>query len=219
MSMRALVLCGVASAALMACQVGDQAGEAALETPVPSVPEDVSAPSQAVDAAPEVSIEVVDAAAIVSPDGSNQISFETQGGLLRYSVTRGNETIVAPSRLGLRFAEGFGLDDNLEIIGTETASVDAQWEQPWGERRVVRDRHEELLVKARRAPTDTSPDIRFNIRVRAFDDGVAFRYEIPAQDGLPSTLSIMDELTEFNVGRETESWWIPSRMYNRYEYH
>jgi len=28
----------------------------------------------------------------------------------------------------------------------------------------------------------------------------------------------MDELTEFNIGQETESWWIPSRMYNRYEY-
>ncbi len=210
MSMRALVLCGVAASALIACQAAD--------TTTPPASENAATPTQAVSTA-DTSVEVLDSAAIVSPDGSNQISFETQGGLLRYSVTRGNETVVAPSRLGLRFAEGFGLDDNLEIIGTETSSVDTEWEQPWGERRVVRDRHEELLIRARRAPTESSPDIRFNIRVRAFDDGVAFRYEIPAQEGLPATVSIMDELTEFNVGRETESWWIPSRMYNRYEYH
>jgi len=134
--------------------------------------------------------------------------------LLQYNVEFQGQSVVGRSRLGLRFAETFGLDDALEIIAIERETADTTWEQPWGERRLVRDHHQELLIMARRI----EPDIRVNIRVRVFDDGLGFRYEVPKQANLPATVSIMDELTEFNVGRETESWWIPSRQYNRYEY-
>lgn len=153
-------------------------------------------------------------ASLTSPDGRIVFTLREEGGLLRYEVAFDGEAAVGASRLGLRFDETFGLDDTLEIIGIEEARSDTTWEQPWGERREVRDHHHQLLIKARRS----DPDIRVNIRVRVFDDGLGFRYEVPEQANLPKTVSIMDELTEFNVGRETESWWIPSRQYNRYEY-
>lgn len=208
MSMRATVLLTSTALLLSAC-----AGEApASADTAPSVSES-SLPRPA---APERTYENV---SVSSPDGEIEFTLRESGGLLQYSVGFKGHSAVGVSRLGLRFAETFGLDDNLEIIGVEDASSDTSWEQPWGERRTVRDHHEELLIKARRAPTDSSPDIRFDIRVRIFDDGLGFRYEVPEQANLPATVSIMDELTEFNVGRDTESWWIPSRMYNRYEYH
>jgi len=40
---------------------------------------------------------------------------------------------------------------------------------------------------------------------------------VPEQSGL-GKLSITRELTDFNVGQDTNSWTIPARMYNRYEY-
>ena len=38
---------------------------------------------------------------------------------------------------------------NFRIDGAEKASGDATWELPWGERRFVRDHHNELLVRFR----------------------------------------------------------------------
>lgn len=150
---------------------------------------------------------------VASPDGTNAFDITDAGGQLRYSITRGGETLVDNSRLGLRFLEQHGLDENLRIISTEMSTSDTTWEQPWGERRIVRDNHVEMLVKAERI----SPKLSFNIRVRVFDDGLGFRYEVPEQLGL-GAVSITEEITDFNIGPETMSWTIPARMYNRYEY-
>ena len=199
MSMRSFGLTTISILSLVACG-GQNSSTSDTSQPVPS---DLS----------EV-IATLDGAGLTSPNEAIEFKIEETGGLLRYDVSFNGQSVIAPSRLGLRFAETFGLDDNLEIISIEESGANTEWEQPWGERRVVRDHHNELLIKARRV----EPDIRFNIRVRVFDDGLGYRYEIPNQPNLPATVSIMDELTEFNVGRETESWWIPSRMYNRYEY-
>lgn len=150
---------------------------------------------------------------VASPDGQNIFQISDEGGRLHYKMLRGDEIVVERSRLGLRFLETHGLDEGLQIISRENNAVSSSWEQPWGERRIVQDQHNEMAVRVKRAKTGHE----FVLRVRIFDDGIGFRYEVPKQDGLTS-VSIMDELTEFNVGRETESWWIPSRMYNRYEY-
>lgn len=200
MSMRSKGLIGICLFSLMACT---------SETPVANETE--SAPAIAAPDAPQQTFET---ASVASPDGEIEFALRTDGGLLRYAVDFQGEPVIGQSRLGLRFAETFGLDDDLEIIGIEESVSDTTWEQPWGERRVVRDNHAELLINLRRA----EPDIRFNVRVRVFNDGLGFRYEVPEQANLPATVSIMDELTEFNAGAQTNSWWIPSRMYNRYEY-
>ena len=204
MSMRSNVLAAVSVLALAACGAPEATDVATEER---------TAPVRAA-ATPTAPTQVFERASVSSPDGEIVYSVFTENGLLRYSVEFGDETVVAPSRLGLRFAEGFGPDENIEIIGISEGSSDTTWEQPWGERRTVRDHHNELVVEARRV----EPDIRFTLRVRVFDDGLGFRYEFGEQASVPDTVSITDELTEFNVGRETESWWIPSRQYNRYEY-
>lgn len=205
MSMRTVSLLG-AAVLFTACAQPSATSEAS---------EKVSAQVDSKSTAP---VQTVNSAKIMSPNGDISMRVFTEGGLLKYAAEFAGETVVGSSRLGLRFAEGFGPDANIEILGVENNQRDETWEQPWGERRFVRDHHQEVLIKARRAPENGTPDIRFNIRVRAFDDGIGFRYEIPKQATLPNTISVMDELTEFNIGQETESWWIPSRMYNRYEY-
>ncbi len=155
----------------------------------------------------------VQSTSISSPDGQNSFEISDRGGQLRYSMRRGEELLIQNSRLGLRFLKQHGFDENLRILSFETTSHDETWEQPWGERREVRDHHQELLINAERI----SPNFKINIRVRAFNDGIGFRYEVPKQDNL-GDVSIIEELTDFNVGDSTNSWTIPARMYNRYEY-
>ena len=52
---------------------------------------------------------------------------------------------------------------------------------------------------------------------RVFDDGVGFRYDVPAQPKLAEA-QIVQELTEFAIARPATAWWIPAFEWNREEY-
>ena len=152
-------------------------------------------------------------AEVNSPDGKIKFSLAIDRfGTPRYSVKLADETIVFDSRLGLRFEKQATFDKGLQLIGSSTSSKDETWEQPWGERRLVRDFHNELLLEF----ADDSGR-RFDVRVRVFDDGLGFRYEVPGQSGFEA-VNIVDELTEFGLPKDSTAWWIPGRRYNRYEY-
>lgn len=152
-------------------------------------------------------------ARVSSPDGQIRFSLAIDRfGTPRYSVKLADETIIFDSRLGLRFEKQAAFDLGLQLIGNSTSRSDETWEQPWGERRLVRDFHNELLLEF----ADESGG-RFDVRVRVFDDGLGFRYEVPGQSGFEE-INIVDELTEFGLPKDSTAWWIPGRRFNRYEY-
>ena len=165
-------------------------------------------------AAPEVASEtgaVISDARVTSPNGRLEILVSSETGQPVYSVCLDGTEIIAPSRLGLRFAEGADLDTGFAIASVSQAAFDDTWEQPWGERRLVRDHHEELAVEF----VSTSGPVRaYTLRVRVFDEGFGFRYEVPDT----GARSIVDEITEFRVDPDATAWWTPAGEFNRYEY-
>ena len=143
---------------------------------------------------------------LVSPDGKNVVTVSVREGSLWYSVDREGKPILLPSRLGFDFRGSPPLGDTVHIIDSARTRVDESWTQPWGEVARVRDQHNELRVTAEET---TSRRRRFVVAFRAFDDGVAFRYELPEQPGL-GEFEIMDERTEFTFAVNARAWWIPS---------
>ncbi|MGH7579783.1 MAG: glycoside hydrolase family 97 N-terminal domain-containing protein, partial [Gemmatimonadales bacterium] len=143
---------------------------------------------------------------VASPDGRTEVAVEVSEGTLRYSLTRDGRTLILPSVLGFYFRGAPPLRDGLRITDTTRQSHDEWWTQPWGEVARVRDHHNELAVTVEESAT---PQRRFTLRVRAFDDGVGFRYELPDQPGL-GAFEIQDELTEFALADNARAWWIPS---------
>lgn len=156
------------------------------------------------------------AALVASPDGRIVVDVDIADRAEPvYSVRFRDEEVIGQSRLGLRFAEHRGLDQGFRIAGEQRSNSDTTWEQPWGERREVRDHYNELLVTFEATDGDSR---RFDVRVRVHDDGVGFRYEIPAQEGYAGDLRVVDELTEFRLPLEATAWWIPGLGWNRHEY-
>jgi alpha-glucosidase len=151
-----------------------------------------------------------------SPDGSLTVTLGTDGGQGHpvWSVNRKGKPLIAPSRLGFLLTDGLALDRGFALTGSDTASGDETWELPWGERRFVRNRYNELVVRLRQAP-DRGARL-MNVRVRVFDDGLGFRYELPEQSAF-KTMRIADELTQFNLVPQGTAWWIPGGEWNRYE--
>ncbi len=155
------------------------------------------------------------AATVASPDGRIVVSIDvSEDGRPGYAVSFDEEEIVRPSVLGLVFRGGPNLDTGLSIVDESTASSDTTWEQPWGERRLVRDHYNELLVTF----AASEPARRFAVRFRVHNDGLGFRYEVPEQDAF-GKVTIDDELTEFRLPVDAMAWWTPARGFNRYEYH
>src|SRR5467141_3377224 len=147
-----------------------------------------------------------DRASVASPDGRNRVTVEIRDGALMYCVDRDGRAVLLPSRLGFAFQGAPPLRDSLRMVDTSSSTVDETWTQPWGEVARVRDHHRELRVSVVEV---AAPGRRFVVAFRVFDDGIAFRYEFPAQPGL-GEFAITDELTEFAFADDARAWWIPS---------
>jgi alpha-glucosidase len=144
--------------------------------------------------------------AVTSPDGRTIVTVEANNGGLFYRVDRDRKPLLMPSRLGFALQGAPPIRDGLRITGSTPASHDETWTQPWGEVSKVRDYHNEIAVAVEES---AAPNRRFTLRVRAFNDGIGFRYELPEQPGL-GEFTITDELTEFAFVENPKAWFIPS---------
>ena len=131
-----------------------------------------------------------------------------------YAVLRDGRPVIAPSRLGMMFTHVPKFERNLEIASQARDSVDQTWEQPWGERREIRNHYNQLTVTLREK---TGPKRDFDVVFRIYDDGIGFRYDFRRQPGLEQA-DIAEELTEFTLAEDATAWWIPAFEWNREEY-
>ena len=136
------------------------------------------------------------------------------GGKLSYEVDRNGAVLIAPSRLGFLLANAKQMDSHFSLETVETSTHDDTWEQPWGERRYVRDHYNELRVHVIQK---TWNNRRMTIVFRLFDDGVGFRYEFPDQPDL-KTVKILAEQTEFAVADPATAWWNLGGDWDQLEY-
>ncbi|HWW01566.1 MAG TPA: glycoside hydrolase family 97 protein [Candidatus Acidoferrum sp.] len=129
-----------------------------------------------------------------SPDGKIEVTVAARG-RLTYSVQVDNQAVLQPSRLGFEFSDGASLGSNVELSTTQRRGANSAWENKWGKRREVRDRYNELRL-ALREVAGVGMGRNFEVEFRAYDDGVAFRYVLPAQAAMGAFL-LRREPTEF----------------------
>jgi alpha-glucosidase len=152
---------------------------------------------------------------VASPGGVLEVTATLNGeGRPGYTVTRKGKPVIEESRLGFLLTNGLRLERNFKGVAAPARSTDETWEQPWGERRSVRNHYNELKVTFTES---TGLARRFDVVFRVYDDGIGFRYEFPDQPSLKE-VGIQDELTEFAVVDPATAWWIPGGEWNRYEY-
>jgi len=150
-----------------------------------------------------------------SPDGRLKVELDLNGeGRLAYRVARNGQPLIDDSRLGFILRNGRQLLRGLKLDKQSMRSFDETWEQPWGERRFVRDHYNELRASFVENDRDHR---RFDMVFRVFDDGVGFRYELPKQPAMDE-VQIQEELTEFAIAQPATAWWIPAFEWNREEY-
>ena len=160
-----------------------------------------------------------------SPDGKYTITIEG----MTYGVTYHNKVVVEQGQLGVdidnrlfesALAVPRGVHENwcsdltLESVDS-MESVDTTWTPLYGENRQVRDHYNQLVLHYEKGSNgqgtisegyDKRKYYAMDIVVRAYDEGIAFRYHFPeTSNGL--FLHITGEQTSFRMPAGTMAWY------------
>ncbi|HEX8634219.1 MAG TPA: glycoside hydrolase family 97 protein [Pyrinomonadaceae bacterium] len=146
-----------------------------------------------------------------SPDGRLEINFALNpAGAPTYAVDYDGRALVAPSTLGLDLKQGGTLSGGMKITGTRRRAHDASYRLVVGKTGRVRDRFRELTVALAEVGGSRR---KLQLVFRAYDDGVAFRYVLPAQDALRD-FEITEERSEFRFPADHTCWAMQLRTFH-----
>ncbi len=141
---------------------------------------------------------------VTSPDGQVRLVFTlTDAGEALYSVDYHNQRVLAESRMGFAVKEGAALTNGFRIVSTRRASHDERWRPVAGERAEVRDHFNALSIQLAQP---AAPARKVSLEIRAYDEGVAFRYRFEGDNSAAVTLT--DELTEFRFTGDHPCWTV-----------
>lgn len=155
---------------------------------------------------------------VASPDGRLRLVFTlTADGAPTYAIFARDEAVVLNSQLGLTTnrvdSSSPDWTGGLKIEAVQRNQADTTWRPVWGERAEIPDRYNAMSVVLRHTAADRGP---LRIEVRAYDEGIAFRYAFP-EDAKTRVIDLAGEQTEFNVPADSHAYWTPGaqRRYDR----
>ncbi|MBY8961840.1 glycoside hydrolase family 97 catalytic domain-containing protein [Flavobacterium sp. D11R37] len=153
------------------------------------------------------------AQSVQSPSGEIVAEFKLDNtGRPYYTVNFKNQPVVTKSYMGFNLKDIGQFNSGFTIAGTKSAVVNDSWKPVLGEVAVIQNKYNELSVSLRQQESGRL----LNIIFRAFNEGIAFRYEFPKQDNL-NYFVIASENTEFSLRGDHKTFWIPGD-YDSQEY-
>lgn len=152
-----------------------------------------------------------------SPDGRREVNFSKDGKELVYSVSFDGEQVILPSRAGLEIDNrvwemALGKrdlaqpDSWMDLLSVDSvsygAAVDSVWHPLYGERSNIKDKFNSATLHLSRK--DKS-DYKLDVQVRAYDEGIAFRYFFPEH---PAAIfhKVTGDLTDYTFPEGTMAW-------------
>ncbi len=131
-----------------------------------------------------------------SPDGSIEFKVDNQNNQLTYEIYHRGKPVIISSNLGLEssqrsFSKG-------SIVNAEQTEVNKTWSPIYGEKSEMINHYRESVMTIK-----TAEDYTMMLRTRVYDDGVAFRYEIPQQEDLQK-ITLTEDLTTFRFEKDFE---------------
>jgi len=142
------------------------------------------------------------ASEISSPDGRILLQTHAENGQVSYSVDFNGKPIIAKSRLGVELNEG-AFSGAVTVSGSKTRSHDETWKPVWGQFSEYRNHYNELTLDLTEVD---APKRTMQVILRAFNDGIAFRYVFPKQKELEDA-NFAKELSSVAIVSENPVAW------------
>ncbi len=115
---------------------------------------------------------------------------------MHYSVDFHGKWLMDEAILGLQLEGQPALGPGMRQVSVHTGQTDDTYTIPVGKTSSVRDHYNSALVDL-----EDERGRRLSLEIRAYDDGVAFRYILPAQPAFQK-IRIEHELTQFNYAKD-----------------
>ena len=112
---------------------------------------------------------------VVSPDGSLRFELNDADGLT-YTITRNGQKIIDEGKLGLDIKNAVPLGKYAKLKSVKINTIDDSWKPVLKQHQTIRNHYNEAVMSLAEYKF---PGRKFNIIVRAYNDGVAFRYDFP----------------------------------------
>ncbi|MFC1572233.1 glycoside hydrolase family 97 protein [Candidatus Eisenbacteria bacterium] len=148
-----------------------------------------------------------------SPDGSIEVRFTLEQGTPQFAVWFEEGPLLTPSPLGFHFKNASPLIGGFNIRSVERGTFEEVWKPVWGTVESIHNHYHEMAITL---VEEASLNREMKLVFRAFDDGLAFRYVLPEQDGLHE-IQILSEETGFSFAGDYSVWWSPAD-FNSYEH-
>ncbi|MFD2101252.1 glycoside hydrolase family 97 protein [Flagellimonas iocasae] len=130
-----------------------------------------------------------------SPDGKLHFSLKVTKDAPQYSISFNGSTLIDTSNLGFQFQKEGYFSARLKMGKPTYNTVDETYELLVGKNKTVRNHYREVRIPLHAHNGSKQTLI---LAVRAFNDGIAFRYEFPEQEKW-SSYELLDELTSFEI--------------------
>lgn len=131
---------------------------------------------------------------LTSPDNNLVFSFKLVNKSMEYSIAFKKKTIVDYSTLSLQF-DSDNFDNNLKMHQPVFSDTTEDYDLAVGKTKHVHTHYKEVTIPLEET---TSPFRKINLIVRAFNDGLAFRYQFLKQKNISSFI-LLNENTTFNL--------------------
>ena len=133
---------------------------------------------------------------VTSPDAKIKFRLSADKDGLYYRITYKGVLMIDKSRLNISFKEGGSFNNSLSISSANSERITEDYNLVIGKTSKVHSESNRIIVPVRE---QTGAKRQLNIEVRAFNDGVAFRYVIPRQTQWADMVNITDETDSFNL--------------------
>jgi len=130
---------------------------------------------------------------ISSPDKNLQVMVSHNDTVLFYSASYKGNAFMAPSALSLEFEKGGKFGSKVSFGKVIHKHVEDSYTLVIGKSSEVKENYQELVLPV---TENRSPYRILNLHFRVFNDGIAYRYEIPEQKSMEN-LEIRNEQSEF----------------------
>ncbi len=130
-----------------------------------------------------------------SPDASVEYIFHLKNHRPEYDVVYKGKSLIKNSGLGWSFFEKGSFRNNLKVLPVSFSEGVEKYELPLGKTSLVNAPFKQVIIPLEEMTTNGR---KLNIIVRAFNDGVAFRYVVPEQNSLEAFL-LTEENTEYKM--------------------
>lgn len=131
---------------------------------------------------------------VTSPDGNIVYTAEIKLNSLFYHVSYKGRVIILNSPVSLFFKEGI-FEDNLKISSASLTEGTEKYSLVVGKAKNISDQYKQLIISLQQIK---APFLKLNIVVKAFNDGLAFRYELPQWQN-ETSFTLLEENTSFNI--------------------